>query len=100
MKRLISLFQGIRISRVLTIFLVGFALLITTACNSGDIRGARPNNPAVQAGGANNPYKLGGDDHTNYRMSPDPEVDAKAAAQGVDQALARPETQPNPAMHE
>lgn len=79
MKRLISFFQKLRIGQVLTVFLVGFALLITTACNSGDVRGARPNNPAVQAGGENNPYKFGGDEYTDYRMSPDPEVDTKAA---------------------
>jgi hypothetical protein len=75
-KKLITFCQKLRIGQILAIFLVSFALLVTTACNSGDVRGARPNNPAVQAGGANNPYKLGGDDYTDYRMSADPEVKA------------------------
>lgn len=46
-----------KLGRVLTIFVLGAALLLTAACNSGDLRGARPENPPVQMGGGNNPYK-------------------------------------------
>lgn len=60
-----------QLSRVLTIFVLGAALLLTTACNSGDLRGARPENPPVQMGGGNNPYKRGDDGYANYKMSPD-----------------------------
>jgi hypothetical protein len=41
----------------LTVFLATVVLFVSTACNTGDMRGARPDNPPVQAGGANNPYK-------------------------------------------
>lgn len=74
MKQLIDFFKKFHLKQILTIFLLGAILLINTACNSGDIRGARPNNPPVQAGGANNPYKGGGDGYTQYKMSPDPNV--------------------------
>jgi len=60
-----------KLSRVLTIFVLGAALLMTTACNNGDLRGARPENPPVQMGGGNNPYKRGDDGYANYKMSPD-----------------------------
>lgn len=53
MNRLTSFWQKLRIGQILAIFLVGFALLITTACSGGDVVGARPDNPAVQAGGGN-----------------------------------------------
>ncbi len=86
MKRLISFFQKLRAGQILIIFLVSFSLLIMTAGNSGDVRGTRPSNLAVQAGGENNPYKLGEDDYTDYRMSADPEVKAKAAESQRDRA--------------
>ena len=41
--------------------------LLTTACNSGDEVGARPNVSPVQMGGQNNPHKAGGDGMTQYR---------------------------------
>lgn len=82
MKKLINFFQKLRIAQILTIFLVSLSILVTTACNNGDVRGARPSNPAVQAGGQNNPYKAGGDNYTGYRMSADPEVKAKTESQG------------------
>ena len=60
-----------KLGRILTVFVLGAALLFTTACNNGDLRGARPENPPVQMGGGNNPYKRGGDGYTNYKMSTD-----------------------------
>lgn len=60
-----------RLGQVLTVFVLGAVLLFTTACNNGDLRGARPNNPPVQMGGQNNPHKMGGDGYTNYKASTD-----------------------------
>lgn len=60
--------------RILTLFLAGVVLCLSTACNTGDVRGARPENPPVQLGGQNNPYKAGGDENTQYKVSPDPKV--------------------------
>nr|WP_235927025.1 DUF6658 family protein [Gloeocapsopsis dulcis] len=54
--------------------MAGILLVFSTACNPGDVRGANPDNPAVQAGGANNPYKGGGDAYTKYNMSTDTKV--------------------------
>jgi len=49
-------------------FLAGM-LLISTACSGATTQGANPDNPAVQAGGANNP-KSGGDSYTNLKNDP------------------------------
>ncbi|MBU7584204.1 MAG: hypothetical protein KAF91_15035 [Nostoc sp. TH1S01] len=64
MKNLTALWKKLRLRQVLTVFLAGMVLIVSTACSSGDITGANPQNPAVQAGGANNPYKNGGDKYT------------------------------------
>lgn len=74
MIKLFSFFKKLRLERIVPIFIVGTALFLTTACNSGNMQGARPNNPPVQLGGNNNPHKGGGDGYTNYRMSTDPAV--------------------------
>jgi hypothetical protein len=74
MKKLTAFLQPLNWSRILTAFILSMALFLTTACNNGDIRGARPNNPPVQMGGQNNPYKQGGDAYTKYNMSSDPSV--------------------------
>src|SRR4028119_794102 len=79
MKMLTVFFKQLRLSQILTVFLATVVLFVGTACNSGDIRGARPDNPPVQAGGANNPYKQGGDTNTNFNLSPDPKVNKKSA---------------------
>lgn len=77
MRSLTNFFKKIRLGRVLTVFLAGIALFFMTACNSGNVTGARPNNPPVQAGGANNPYKNGGDGYTNFNASSDPRVNSE-----------------------
>jgi hypothetical protein len=86
MKKLIAFFKRLRLSQVLTIFLASVLVFVGTACNRGDVRGARPENPPVQAGGANHPYKSGGDKSTNYKLSPDPKVNKKAAKSEGDTA--------------
>jgi hypothetical protein len=78
-----SFFKRLRIgqflSQFLTVFMAGVLLFTSTACNSGDVRGARPENPPVQMGGMNNPHKAGGDGYTNYQMSTDPKVNQSPA---------------------
>lgn len=69
MKQVAAFFKKLRLRQILTVFLVGLTLFVTTACNTGNTQGARPNNPPVQAGGANNPYKNGGDNYTKYNQS-------------------------------
>ncbi len=82
MKKLSNLFKRVRLRQILSVFFVGFALFITTACNNGTATGARPENPPVQMGGANNPHKGDGDGYTNYKMSTDPSVGGKSSAKG------------------
>lgn len=86
MKTLTNFFKQLRLSQVLTAFLATVVLFVGTACNNGDVRSARPENPPVQAGGMNNPYKAGGDTNTNYNLSPDPKVSNKAAQSNRDRA--------------
>ena len=86
MQRLTAFFKKLRLGKILTIFLAGLLLFTSTACNSGDVRGARPENPPVQAGGMNNPHKAGGDGYTNYKMSTDPSVNSQTANQERDRA--------------
>lgn len=74
MKKFTALLKKVQLRRVLTVFLAGFLLFFSTACNTGDVRGARPDNLPVQAGGNNNPHKGGGDGYTNYKASTDPKV--------------------------
>lgn len=79
MKKITNFFKQVRLSQVLTVFLATLVLFVSTACNTPTITGARPDNPPVQAGGANNPYKSGGDTNTNFKISPDPKVSGDAA---------------------
>lgn len=74
MYSLISLWKNLRLRQVLTVFLAGLLLVFSTACTQANPQGSNPRNPAVQAGGANNPYKNGGDNYTKYRMSTDPKI--------------------------
>ncbi|NDJ25493.1 hypothetical protein GS682_28405 [Nostoc sp. B(2019)] len=86
MNVLIGFLKKLRLRQVLTIFLAGLLLIVSTACSGANATGANPQNPAVQAGGANNPYKGGGDKYTKYRMSTDPKVTNTKANKGQDQA--------------
>ncbi|MEH2162363.1 MAG: DUF6658 family protein [Nostoc sp.] len=82
--------KKVRLRQILTIFLAGLLLIVSTACSGANAQGANPQNPAVQAGGANNPYKNGGDKYSNYRMSPEPKIANPKASQGRDQASLQP----------
>ena len=57
----------LQIKKIGSAFLLATVLLITTACNSGNEQGARPDVSPVQLGGQNNPHKAGGDGMTQYR---------------------------------
>jgi len=92
-KKLIGILQKMRLRQVLSLFFVGVLVFVTTACNAGDVRGARPNNPPVQMGGNNNPHKTGGDSYTNYKMSTDP-----AAKQATPSQRDRADAQLNSAQ--
>jgi hypothetical protein len=81
--------RKLQLRQVLTVFLAGLLLFFSTACNTGNVQGARPENPPVQAGGNNNPYKGGGDGYTNYKASTDPGVNSKKANQERDRADAQ-----------
>ncbi|MBD1841766.1 hypothetical protein H6F78_19100 [Coleofasciculus sp. FACHB-64] len=78
MKHLTAFFKKLRLRQILTVFLAGALLIVTSACNNGDSLGARPQNPPVQMGGNNNPHSNGGDGYTNYKMSTDPNVSKTA----------------------
>ncbi|MBW4632758.1 MAG: hypothetical protein KME30_12955 [Iphinoe sp. HA4291-MV1] len=70
MNSLTSFVKKLRLRQILTVFLAGLLLIVSTACgNAANTQGANPNNPAVQAGGENNPYKRGGDKYVNQKMS-------------------------------
>ncbi|MCC5606872.1 hypothetical protein LC612_08760 [Nostoc sp. CHAB 5834] len=85
--------KKIRLRQIVTIFLAGLLLIVSTACSGANAQGANPQNPAVQAGGANNPYKNGGDNYTNNRLSTDPKITNPKANKGRDQASLQPSSQ-------
>jgi hypothetical protein len=60
--------KKLRLRQLLTVFVSCTLLVIGTACGNVSAQGANPDNPAVQAGGQNNPYKGGGDGYTNLKM--------------------------------
>lgn len=71
MKGLVAFLKKLPLRQLLTGVLAVGILFFNTACNAGNVQGARPHNPPVQAGGQNNPHKAGGDGYTNYKMSTD-----------------------------
>lgn len=83
MQKLTVFFKQLRLHQLLTALLATVVLFVGTACNSGTVQGARPDNPPVQMGGANNPYKGGGDPNTNYRFSADPKVSKEATKEVI-----------------
>lgn len=89
MKRLASFYKRLRLSQLLVVFLAGVILFVGTGCSGASNQGANPNNPAVQAGGMNNPHKGGGDGFMNSKSSTDPNANVKTEA-----ASKRAEAQP------
>lgn len=86
MNRLINVWKELRLRQILTVFIAGLLLIISTACTQANAQGANPKNPAVQAGGANNPYKNGGDAYVNSRFSTDPKINNSSSRKQRDQA--------------
>lgn len=87
MKALTNVWKKLRLRQIVTVFLAGLLLIVTTACSGADnLQGANPKNPAVQAGGANNPYKNGGDKYVNSRFSTDPKITNPETRNKRDQA--------------
>jgi hypothetical protein len=74
MRQIVSFFQQFQIAKALLIFVAGVMLLSSVACTNTTNQGARPHNPPVQAGGANNPYKGSGDSYTQYKQPSNPNV--------------------------
>ncbi len=62
-----NIVRKLRIKKIASALVLVTFLFFTTACNSGDKQGARPNNSPVQVGGQNNPHKAGGDDMSQYK---------------------------------
>ncbi len=93
MNKLTAFFKKLRLRQILTVFLAGVLLIASTACSGATTQGANPDNPAVQAGGANNPYKSGGDGYTNSKMSTDPKFNTTKAKTEGDQANLEPSYQ-------
>lgn len=81
MSRFFSLFKTLKLRQLLTVFFVGVAFLVTTACSpANSAQGASPNkNLPVQAGGQNNPHKGGGDKFLNSKTYTNPQADVKSA---------------------
>ncbi|MBD2358773.1 hypothetical protein H6G41_29960 [Tolypothrix sp. FACHB-123] len=69
MNRLTALLKKLRLRQILTVCLASLLLIFSTACSGANAQGANPQNPAVQAGGANNPYKGGGDKYTDPKVT-------------------------------
>jgi hypothetical protein len=88
MKQLTTLLKKLQINKIAIAFCLGAILLLTTACNTGNEVGARPNNPPVQMGGQNNPHKAGGDDYTQYKVPTDKNVIRREDRASIKQPLA------------
>lgn len=89
MNRFTAFLKKLHLGRVLAVVLAGVVLLTTTACNSGNSMGARPNNPPVQMGGNNNPHKAGGDGYSEFKMSTDrAAINKRASLMSLGQLVA------------
>ncbi|WP_319420833.1 DUF6658 family protein [Pleurocapsa sp. FMAR1] len=62
-----NIVKKLQIKKIASAFVLVTFIFFTTACNSGDKQGARPNVPPVQLGGQNNPHKAGGDGMSQYK---------------------------------
>ncbi len=93
MNNVIAFWKKLKLRQILTIFVAGLLLIVTTACTGANPQGANPKNPAVQAGGANNPYKGGGDKYTKYRMTTDPKAIEREEKKESDRASLQSDLQ-------
>lgn len=72
--KLTKFIKRLQLTKIISTFLLAAIVLVTTACNSDNELGARPENRPVQLGGQNNPHKAGGDGMTQYKVTNDPKV--------------------------
>lgn len=86
MKQLTTFLKKLHLGQILTVFLASVLLFFSTACNSGTVTGALPENPPMQAGGMNNPHKDGGDGYTNFKASTDSHVNNQTTNYRSDRA--------------
>lgn len=88
MKKLLTVLKVLNPRKILTIFLAGMVLLVTTACNPASYnQGADADkNLPVQVGGQNNPYKGGGDSILNTKTMNKPGNTEKPSPAQADQA--------------
>ncbi len=50
MNRLTALLKKLRLRQILTVFLAGLLLIVTTACSGANAQGANPKNPLLVVG--------------------------------------------------
>ena len=86
MNRLTAFLKKLPLRQIITVFLASVLLVTSAACSGATTTGANPDNPAVQAAGANNPYKSGGDNYTDLKISTDPKANTPKAKPQRDQA--------------
>jgi hypothetical protein len=91
MKRFMSFFNLANVKRIVSVFMIGMALLLTTACNTGNLQADHPDNLPVQARGNNNPYKNGGDGSTDFKASPAPKANNQTENLRGDAGLGQPD---------
>jgi hypothetical protein len=77
----------LRFSRLLLTLSMGLILLLTTACSSPTVEGARPENPPVQMGGNNNPYTGSGDGYDHSGMKTEAPTQRDVSALPAEQAV-------------
>lgn len=81
-KQLTALLKKLRLGKLLTIFLAGIALFVSTACSNGDLSSARPEKPSVQAG--QQQYQK--EQKPQLKLPTEPEVKTQNAKGNGDQA--------------
>lgn len=67
MKRLTNLLKKLQVRQILTVFLAGMLLIVSTACSGASTQAANPQRTPVETIGANKPNNSGGDKYTNSR---------------------------------
>jgi hypothetical protein len=83
----IAMSRILRFARLLLTLSMGFILLLTTACSSPTLEGARPDNPPVQMGGNNNPYGGSGDGYEHSGMKTEAPTQRNVSALPAEQAV-------------
>lgn len=84
MNGLLAFFKRMQIGSILTIFIAGIALFLTTAYSSGNLEGTGSNNLLannllVQVGDNSNLQRQEGNEYINYKMSADSSVSRQSS---------------------